>query len=63
MIASLTIRIIRNEITRPLDVLVQYVASTFVLVLNWWVETDSRLTPNEVNNLFRALVVPILATG
>jgi len=46
----------------PPAVLVQYVASTFVLVLNWWVETDSPLTPREVNELFRALVVPTLVT-
>src|SRR5262245_42938374 len=46
----------------PPAVLVQYVASTFVLVLNWWVETDSPLTPKEVNELFRALVVPTLVT-
>jgi AcrR family transcriptional regulator len=45
----------------PQDLLVQYVASTFILVLNWWVETKSPLTPKEVNNLFRALVRPTLA--
>jgi AcrR family transcriptional regulator len=46
----------------PPDVLVNYVASTFVLVLNWWVETDSPLAPKEVNDLFRALVLPTLVT-
>jgi AcrR family transcriptional regulator len=46
---------------RP-DVLVNYVASTFVLVLDWWVETDSPLAPKEVNDLFRALVLPTLVT-
>ncbi len=45
----------------PPDLLVQYVASTFVLVLNWWVESGSRLSPAEVNALFRALVLPALA--
>jgi AcrR family transcriptional regulator len=40
----------------PSDLLVQYLASTFVLVLNWWVESRSRLFPTEVNDLFRALV-------
>ena len=44
----------------PSEVLVHYVASTFVLVLNWWIDTESRLTPQEVNDLFRALVVPTL---
>lgn len=46
----------------PSDVLVHYVASTFVLVLNWWIDTDSLLTAREVNQLFRALVVPVLIT-
>jgi AcrR family transcriptional regulator len=45
----------------PSDLLVQYVASTFILVLNWWVETRSRLSATEVNDLFRALVLPTLA--
>lgn len=44
----------------PGDVIVNYVASTFVLVLNWWVDNDSSLSPNEVNDLFRALVLPTL---
>ena len=43
------------------DLLVQYVASTFILVLNWWVESRSPLPPNEVNDLFRALILPTLA--
>jgi AcrR family transcriptional regulator len=42
------------------DLLVQYVASTFILVLNWWVESRSPLTPNDVNDLFRALILPTL---
>jgi AcrR family transcriptional regulator len=45
----------------PSDVLVQHLASTFVLVLNWWVESGSRLSPTEVNDVFRALVLPTLA--
>ena len=46
----------------PSDVLTNYVASTFVLVLNWWVETDSPLAATEVNDLYRALVLPTLVT-
>lgn len=45
----------------PPDLLVQYVASTFILVLNWWVESRSPLPPKEVNDLFRALILPTLA--
>ena len=45
----------------PPDLLVQHIASTFVLVLNWWVESDSPLKPKEVNELFRCLTIPTLA--
>ena len=45
----------------PPDLLVQYVASAFVLVLNWWVESNSPLKPKEVNELFRGLIIPTLA--
>ena len=46
----------------PLELLVHYVASTFVLVLDWWVESNSALGPKEVNDLFRALAVPTLTS-
>jgi hypothetical protein len=44
----------------PPDLLAQHVASTFVDVLDWWVETGSPLDAKDVNALFRALIVPIL---
>ena len=47
----------------PPALLVEYVASTFILVLNWWVETNSPLPPNKVNDLFRTLILPTLAVS
>jgi AcrR family transcriptional regulator len=47
--------------TVPADLLVQHIASTFVLVLDWWIEQKLPCSPKEVNNLFRALVMPILS--
>ena len=44
------------------DLLAQYVTSTFILVLNWWVEC-SRLPPKEANDVFRALILPTLAAN
>lgn len=44
----------------PLGLLAEYVASTFVLVLNWWVESEDRLPVSEVNHLYSALVLPTL---
>jgi hypothetical protein len=45
----------------PADLFVEYLASTFILVLNWWVERRSPLPPKEINELFRALVLPTLS--
>lgn len=47
----------------PLPLLARHIASTFVLVLNWWVESDSPLTPAQVNEQFTALIVPTLSLG
>lgn len=47
----------------PPELLAQYVASTFVLVLNWWVESNSALRPKDVDGLFRALILPTLTAS
>jgi len=44
----------------PPDLLVRHVASTFILVLNWWVESPTPLHCKDVNTLFRALMLPTL---
>jgi AcrR family transcriptional regulator len=43
------------------ELLARWIASTFVLTLHWWVESDTRLSAQEVDGLFRALVEPSLA--
>jgi len=45
------------------DFLAEYVAATFVLVLNWWLESRSLVSPKEADDLFRALVLPTLAAA
>lgn len=45
----------------PRALLAQHVAATFVLVLNWWVESESQLSATEINDCFRALVLPVVA--
>jgi AcrR family transcriptional regulator len=47
----------------PQDLLAQYVASTFILVLNWWVESRNPLPPKEADALFRVLVMPTLTAA
>jgi AcrR family transcriptional regulator len=44
----------------PMDLVARYVASTFVLVLNQWVENDTEWTPAEADARFRALAMPTL---
>lgn len=45
----------------PSELIVNHVASTFVLVLTWWVESNSPLTATAVNDLFRSLTIPTLS--
>ncbi len=47
----------------PSDVVVQHIASTFILVMNWWLEKKHPLPPKEINELFKALILPTLAAA
>lgn len=42
------------------DLIAQHVASTFVLVLNWWVESVPTLTPTDIDARFRELIEPTM---
>jgi AcrR family transcriptional regulator len=42
------------------ELLSQHVASTFVLVLHWWLDQGDRGSPADANELFQALVTPVL---
>jgi AcrR family transcriptional regulator len=44
----------------PPDLLACHVAATFVLVLNWWVESGSQLTATQVNDHFLQLMSPVV---
>lgn len=44
----------------PTELAIRHVTSTFVTVLDWWVDTSSALSPADVDRLFRALVLPAL---
>jgi AcrR family transcriptional regulator len=49
----------------PPRLLAEYIVTTFILILNWWVESRSTLTARDVDALFLSMVVPGLqaATG
>ncbi len=45
----------------PVDLFVRYFTTAFLSVLTWWLDRRSRLTPAEIDNVFRTLVVPTLS--
>ena len=47
----------------PADLAVEYIVTTFILILNWWVESRSPLSAREVDDVFLALVVPALMSA
>lgn len=47
----------------PPDLLASFVASTFVLVLNWCVEGDKPLSAQTANDIFQSLVLPALTAA
>ena len=47
----------------PADLAAEYIVTTFMLVLHWWVESRSPLSAREVDDLFLALVVPAVTTS
>ncbi len=49
-----------RKVQIPTDLIARHIASTFVLVLNWWVESNSGLAATEVDACFRDLVLPTL---
>jgi AcrR family transcriptional regulator len=53
----------RRTSALPADLLTEYIVTTFMLVLNWWVESGSPLSPREVDDVFLALVGPALTSA
>jgi AcrR family transcriptional regulator len=45
----------------PQDLLVSYLASTFILVLNDWLRNQRKWTPAEANAVFEQLVLPVIS--
>jgi AcrR family transcriptional regulator len=47
----------------PPALVADYVISTFILVLRWWIESDSQLSAADADRIFRALVTPALESA
>jgi hypothetical protein len=43
------------------ELFIHFLASTFLSVLSWWFNYEKPLSPKEINDRFRELVVPTLA--
>ena len=54
-------RVLQGGNRVPPDLLAEYVVGTFLLVLNWWVESGSALSAREADEVFLSLVLPTLA--
>ena len=44
----------------PFDLLMHVLGATYMSVLTWWQQSNWVLSPQEINALFRALVIPVL---
>jgi AcrR family transcriptional regulator len=47
----------RHDETVPQEIRIQFVVSAFLTVLTWWLERRPRLTPSQVDTIFRRLVL------
>lgn len=52
----------RGQARAPVDteLLARHIASTFVLILHWWLDHGGPASPQDADKLFRALVMPVL---
>ena len=53
----------RKDSEIPFELFVHFIASAFVSVMSWWLDHKSPLPPKTINAIFRALVIPSLATN
>lgn len=47
----------------PATLVVEFTATTFVLVFEWWLQQDQQPSAKDANRLFRSLALPSLATA
>jgi hypothetical protein len=47
----------RHDETVPQEIRIQFVVSAFLTVLTWWLERRPKLSPSQVDTIFRRLVL------
>lgn len=50
----------KNNTDIPQDFLVNHICGSFVEMVLWWIRTQKRQTPQELDRYFRAVIEPIL---
>jgi AcrR family transcriptional regulator len=48
---------VRHDQTVPQEVRIEFVVGAFLTVLTWWLERRPKLTPSQVDTIFRRLVI------
>ncbi len=69
VLADLIAGAVKKELHRPrraagqlsADLIISYISSTFILVLDWLVASRTSLSPKAADELFRSLVMPTLS--
>ncbi len=53
-------RLKTNNSELPAELFIQYLSWTFSSVLTWWIDRKSPLTPVQINEMYRSLVLPTI---
>ena len=53
----------RLKTKMPRELFVHYIASTLMTVLTWWIDHNSALSPEEIDEVFRSLVSPAIRSS
>jgi AcrR family transcriptional regulator len=56
------VKLKRADSEVPVDLFVHYLTAAFFAVLVWWMDRRSRLTPPQIDEVFRSLVLPTVHT-
>jgi AcrR family transcriptional regulator len=54
------VKLKRADSEVPVDLFVHYLTATFFVVLVWWMDRRSRLTPSQIDEVFRSLLLPTM---
>ena len=47
----------------PADLLAEHIVSTFILTLDWWIDSGSPLSAQQADVVFQSLVLPTLTAA